>query len=173
MVHLLYSRSSALRQQRTERYFNRSKILKAQPYSIQIELYKNFRLQRPSLIAVWKYSFHFDYLPVFRFAKVLRLINVTSNWSPCSSNPCQLNQECHPLMNNKSQHICLCKANFTGDDCSVEDERCVFNYCAAEALCKPNYHSLLQGNVAPHCICPSGRYGARCYIEHDFCRTNP
>ena len=173
MVDLPYSHSSMFRQQRAERYFNRSKILADQPYSIQIELYEVARLKAPSLMAVWKYPIFFDYLPVFRFAKVLHLTKGNKTRSRCSNDSCRSNEECHPLMNSKSGEIlCLCKANFSGENCEIEDEQCLSGYCALESLCKPNYRRLVRGNVLPFCICPSGRYGTRCDVTDDLCQPN-
>ena len=174
MVDLPYSHSSILRQQRKERYFNRSKILVSQPYSIQIELYEIGGQKTPSLIAVWKYSIFFDYLPVFRFAKVLHLRKVSEKRSPCSNDSCHPNEECRPLMNSKSEKIiCLCKANFTGENCQVEDEQCLSGYCSSGSLCKPNYRRLLRGNAFPYCICRFGQFGHRCDMEIDLCQPNP
>ncbi|CAF4529531.1 unnamed protein product [Rotaria sp. Silwood2] len=173
VVHFLYSHSSDLREQRNDRYFTRSQILNVQPYSIQIETYLLHDMQKPVLIAVWKYPIYFDYLPVYSLAKVLRLIKLNKQQNPCLSNPCHSNQQCYPLMNNKSQYVCLCNDNFTGERCSVEDDRCASGYCAPGSLCKPNYHLLLRGNTLPLCICSFGQYGDRCDIEHDLCQLNP
>ena len=174
MVDLPYSHSSIHHEQRTDRYFNRSKILADQPYSIQVEIYEIGRLKIPSLLAVWKYSIFFDYLPVFRFAKVLHLTKVNEKGSPCSNHSCRSNEECHPLTNSKSEKIiCLCKANFSGENCEIADEECLSGYCARGSLCKPNYKSLARGNAFPYCICPSDQFGARCDIEDDLCQPNP
>ncbi|CAF3598839.1 unnamed protein product, partial [Rotaria sp. Silwood2] len=74
--------------------------------------------------------------------------------------------------NDNSKYICLCKNNFTGPNCSIEDSRCKTGFCATQALCKPDYQSLLRGNHAPYCICPFNRYGDRCDIEHDLCQSH-
>ena len=174
MVDLPYSHSAILRQQRTERYFNRSKILGDQPYSIQIEIDETGGLKTPSLIAVWKYPIFFDYLPVFHFAKVLHLTKANDKGSPCSNHSCHSNEECRPLMNGKSEEvICLCKANFSGENCEIEDEQCLSGYCARGSLCKPNYKSVVRGNAFPYCICPAGQFGDQCGIEADLCQPNP
>ena len=172
-VHLLYSHSSTLRQQRTERYFNRAAILAEQPYSVQMELYEIERPESPSLRAVWKYPIYFDYLSVFRFSKVLHLPQVNEAQNPCVNHSCHSNGECHPLLNKPSVGSCLCKANFTGVDCSREDKQCLAGYCAEGSLCKPNYRRLLRGNLVPYCLCPAGRYGDRCDLEYNSCECNP
>ena len=100
-----YPRSLSSREQRRERFFNRSDLLFHHPYSIRIEFYRIRRHEQPSLIAVWKYPILFDHLPVFRLAKVLHLTESFKNRNPCSSQPCHRNEQCQPLMNNESQCI--------------------------------------------------------------------
>ena len=173
MIHFVYSHSSIFDQQRKDRTLNRSNLLHFHPYSIQIELYQLDRVQRPTFIAIWKYPIHFDYLPVFRLSKVLHFISLNKIHHPCQRHPCHSNEECHPLMNNISQHICLCKDNFRGENCSIEDEQCIEGYCATTSLCKPNYRRLDRNTTLPYCICPFGRIGDRCDIEHDLCQSNP
>ena len=174
MIHFLYSHWNTSQQQRRQRYFNRSDIIASQPYSIHIEAYEYYSFNPPSLIAVWRYPIHFDYLPVYRFAKVLHLIRLTSSSNPCTRNPCHQNEECHQLMNNRTRNVCLCKMNRTGPNCSLVNEQCVTGYCAGGALCKPHYRGSLRGAVSlPYCICPPNRYGDRCDVEHDACRSNP
>ena len=173
MVHFLYSKSSASRQQRNNRYLNRTSLLESQPYSIRIEVYETRENEVVSFVGVWQYPIYFDNLPVFRFAKVLRLTRHANHPSPCSHNSCHQNEECRPLINDPSKYLCLCKSNFGGENCSVEDKRCTSGYCSSRSLCKPNYRGSLRGNTWPYCICPSHWYGDRCGVEHDGCRSNP
>lgn len=175
MTHFPYSRSARFRQHRQDRYMNRTDIIHAHPYSIRIEAYDMDVNERPSLEAVWQYPIAFDYLPVFRFAKVLHWTTM-EGWKedPCSNHQCPQNAECHPLMNNRSHFICLCKSDFIGENCAVRDEQCAAGYCTRPSLCKPNYRSVLHGNDAsPYCVCPSNRYGDRCDIIHDMCQLTP
>ncbi|CAF1622912.1 unnamed protein product, partial [Adineta ricciae] len=167
-VHFVYSHSSQFRQDRMKRFFNRSNILHHHPYSIRIEIYEAQHMKPITLIAVWQYSIDFDYLPVFKLSKVLHLIQT----NPCERNPCQPNQQCQTLLNDKSKYICLCQSNFTGPNCSMEDFRCKNEFCASNALCKPDYSSSLRGNSLPHCICPFNRYGDRCELEYSHCQIN-
>ena len=173
MIHFLHSKSSFARQQRMDRYLNRTSLLDSQPYSIRIEVYETKENEVVSFVGVWQYPIYFDNLPVFRLAKVLRLTRHANHPSPCSHNSCHQNEECRPLINDPSKYLCLCKANFGGKNCSVEDKRCTNGHCASRSLCKPNYRGLLQGNPLPYCICPSHWFGDRCGIERDVCRSNP
>ena len=170
MAHFLYSQSSAFRQHRLERLSNRFNLIDIQPYSIRIEIYETRRFKPPSLIAVWQYPIHFDYLPVFRLAKVLHLTRSADRQNPCMSRPCRHDhEECHPLINDLSNYVCLCKPHFTGENCSEEDTRCLNWYCESGSLCMPNYR---DDHFLPLCLCPSNRYGDQCSIEHDGCLLN-
>ena len=164
ITHFPYPHSSPFRQQRHERFFNRS------PFSIRIELYQTRLNEQPSIMAVWKYPLPFAHLPVSRLAKVLHF---SPSPSPCSSQPCHRNEECHPLMNNRSEYICLCKTNFTRENCSQEDQQCLRGYCSMGSLCQPNSRSSLHGDSSPFCLCPMNRFGRRCSIEHDRCLSFP
>ncbi|UJR18322.1 hypothetical protein I4U23_005224 [Adineta vaga] len=168
-AHYLYSHSKQFLQYKFERYLNYSNDYP--PYSIRIEMYEKSDFDQPKLFAVWKYPIYFDYLPVLRLTKILRFPKQEDN--PCSSNPCHQNQVCQAILNEKSQYICLCKANFTGENCSLKDEQCLNGYCSYGSLCQPGYRGLLIGNHLPYCICSFNRYGERCFIEHDRCQSNP
>jgi hypothetical protein len=173
IIHFPYSRSSRFLQHKAQRYFNQSNIVNDHPYSVRIEAYERKDSGEPVLIAVWQYPIYFDYLPVFRFAKVLRLTKPNMQQNPCSSNPCNQNQDCQQLINDKFNYICLCKSNFTGENCLIEDRYCTEGYCLSGSICKPNYRGLLTGNAVPYCICPFDYYGERCDIKHDRCLITP
>ncbi|CAF3630795.1 unnamed protein product [Rotaria sp. Silwood1] len=173
--YFLYSRSFKLLEEKRKRHFNRSNIIHEHHYSIRIEAYELNVFKTPVFIAIWQYPIYFDYLPVFRLAKVLRLIKSTEidGKNPCLKNPCNQYQQCHQLLNQKSAYICVCKNNFRGTDCSIIDHMCKNNHCSGNALCKPNYRSLISGNILPYCICPATHFGHRCELVHDSCISNP
>ena len=173
MVTFPYSRSPRFRQHRRDRYGNRSDIIHSHPYAIRIQAYHMSLKDRSFLMAVWQYPIIFDYLPVFRFAKVLHLTDM-DRWSPnpCSRQPCPPNSQCHRLMNDRVGFVCLCKPGYTGKNCVMRDQQCLTGYCAADSLCLPKYRSLLRGNTYPYCVCPPNRYGDRCDIIHDACQLN-
>jgi hypothetical protein len=136
-------------------------------------MYERQDFEKALLMAVWEYRIHFDFLPVFRFAKVLHLTKPNMKHDLCSSNPCNQYQDCQQLQNDKSKYICLCKSNFTGENCSIADQQCLDGYCAIGSLCKPNYRGLLIGKELPYCICLFNWLGERCEIEHDRCNLTP
>ncbi|CAF1561449.1 unnamed protein product [Adineta ricciae] len=175
LTHFLYSRSFLSIDERRKRFFNRSNLLHDHPYSIRIELYRISIDKLPLLIAIWKYPILFDYLPVFRFSKILHFDTNFDERNPCSSQPCHSNEQCYPLMNNKSHYICLCRSNFTGENCSEENQHCLTGYCSRGSLCQPN--SLILSDKKrfslPFCLCSLNRFGERCTIKHDQCHFNP
>ena len=168
-VHLSYSRSAMFREQR---------ILRSHPESylffLRIEAYRTNEVEGLSLLTVWQYPLRFSHLPVDRFAQVLHLTRLTNISNPCSSDPCRgEHEECRQLMNQPSEYLCLCRTNFTGENCSIEDHQCLDGACASQSLCKPNYRALLRGNALPYCICPLDRFGPRCDIQHEYCQRTP
>ena len=176
ITHFLYPRSSAFRDHRLQRLNNRSHLIHTQPFSIGIEIYETRRSQQPpTRVAVWRYPISFDHLPVFRLAKVLRLPGPLDRRNPCSRRPCHHeHEECHPLINDHPNYVCLCKTNFTGQNCSQLDTQCRHRYCSSGSLCKPSYRGLLRGDDSdPLCLCPLDQHGDRCEIEHDGCLSRP
>ncbi|CAF3918822.1 unnamed protein product [Adineta steineri] len=170
----IYSRSNESIIYKRKRYFNRSNIIHEHPYTVRIECYELLTNKKPQLIAVWQYPVYFDYLPSFRFSKVLRLHRPRNEiYHPCFSNPCTSLEECHPLENQRSTYVCLCRNNYTGTNCSTLNSLCVNNYCSPQALCKPTYRGILNGNERPLCICPLNTFGHRCELENDICFENP
>ena len=172
-IHFFYSHTSDSHQRRENRYRNRSDILHHHPYSIQIDLYELHVHKSLTLVNVWKYPLFFDYLSVSHFTKVLHLGQVKKSQNTCPSRPCPGNAACYPLMNDHSQHVCVCKANYSGEDCSKEDQECRHGHCAEGSLCKSNYRAAHRGNHHPYCVCPSGRFGDRCDIGLNLCDPNP
>ena len=125
----------------------------------------------PSLVAVWQYRLLFNFLPNFRLAKTLRLIR-SKEPDSCSKSPCHSRQQCHPLLNDPTKYICLCKSNYTGINCSELNADCAQGYCSSHAICKPNYRGLAAGDQLPYCICPSNYHGRRCHLWYDKCTAD-
>ena len=168
-LHFHYSRSLQALKLKQQRYANRSNIITEHPYSILIEAYEMKIHEKPRRFAVWKYPIYFDYLPVHRLAKVLRL----TESKLCKNNLCNQNQECYELINQTSKYICLCKPNYYGPDCQDADPMCQNNYCSLKALCQPSYRGLSNGQEYPYCICPFNHNGQRCELVQSACLQNP
>jgi EGF-like domain len=173
--YLLYSRSNDSLIEKRSRYFNRSMIIDHHPYSVRIEAYElQVNDEKPRLAGVWLYPIYFDFLPNFRLAKVLYLTRLDESRDPCLSSPCAVHQECHRLLNEPSHFVCLCQPMFSGTECSIQDRLCQDNFCGSNALCKPDYRSLVRGNDRlPYCLCPLSRLGDRCQLNYDLCDRNP
>jgi hypothetical protein len=140
---------------------------------VRIEAYEINPSEKPQLVGVWLYPIYFDFLPSFRLAKVLHLTKSDTISNPCFPNPCNPQQECQQILNQKSTYVCLCRPNFKGHNCSVTDDMCDQGYCSVNALCKPNYRGALSGNERPYCLCPLNKMGHRCDLIHDQCHPNP
>ena len=145
LLYFPYSHSDAARQQRRQRFTNRSALLHARPYTLRIEAYETSAVKRPTLTALWEYPVAFDYLPVYRFARVLR-------WPP----PDHLRSSCHTL------------------NCTDGDDRCENGYCAPGSLCRSDAPSDDGASSSPpYCICAANRHGRRCELQHDSCDSQP
>ncbi|UJR06810.1 hypothetical protein I4U23_011097 [Adineta vaga] len=175
MIYFDYSRSKEFILKKQNRYFNRLNIITEHPYTIRIEAYELLNNEKARRYAVWKYFIYFDYLSVYRLAKVIRFLNRNENISnPCLINqPCNSNQECYQIENNPSEYICLCKSNYSGLNCTNINQLCHQNYCSSTALCQPDSQSLISGYSWPYCICPLNYFGQRCHLILDVCSTNP
>ncbi|UJR14502.1 hypothetical protein I4U23_001498 [Adineta vaga] len=171
--HVVYSHSNQSLFHKRSRYFNRSNIINEHPYAVRIEAYDIKMNEKAELIAVWQYPIYFDFLPSYRFAKVLHLTQLQIIGNPCLSSPCGKHQICQQILNKKSDYICLCKENYSGTNCSQLDQTCMNGYCSTNALCKPMYRGLLNRNELPYCICPKNYYGFQCTLEQEQCNSNP
>ncbi|CAF1621075.1 unnamed protein product, partial [Adineta ricciae] len=150
IIRFLYSRTNKSLERKRQRYFNRSNIINEHPYSIQIEAYELNSSTKPLFIDVWKYPIYFDYLPSFRFVKILRFNNTNSIY-----NSCEGYYQCHQPYNYIS---------------SSSNQ----SYCFGNALYRQNYRiSANKTNLSTYCICSAERYGRRCELLYDQCNENP
>ena len=171
-IYLHYSRLAHHMQAKRDRYFNRSNIIHEHHFSIHIEAYELKPNLRPRRFAVWRYPIFFDYLPVYRFATILRFLP-RSDDDPCRSNPCGRNEECYRVQNQKSQHLCLCKSGFSGLNCTEIDSKCSDKFCSPNATCHSGYQGLTNGEEWAYCICPRGHFGHRCALSSGKCSEGP
>ena len=172
--HFVYPRAEEYLRFRQQRYFDRQQILHEHPYAVRIEAYRIEPKTRPELIAVWQYQIYFDFLPAFRLVKILQLVSFQHEPpDPCARRPCHARQQCQRLMNEPAKHVCLCSANFQGENCSQINTACSQGFCSPNALCKPGYRGVLQRNDLPYCICPNGMYGSTCHLSHVQCQSHP
>ncbi|CAF4159127.1 unnamed protein product [Rotaria sp. Silwood2] len=157
----LYARTDAMIKNKQRRYFNRTDIKQNHPYSIRFEAYELTRNLTVELLNVWQYPIYFDYLPAFRFAKVLRL-NQTND-SCVDTNRCGKNGFCHRLTNSNETYYCACKSGYYGVFCEYFDDRCS-SFCSALSICKPQ-----NFNKQALCICPLNHFGSTCHLKYNPC----
>ena len=172
VIYLHYSRSMQHMQKKRDRYFNRSSIVNDHPFFIRIEAYELKGNLRPRRFAVWRYPIYFDFLPVYRLATILRFLP-SSEDDPCRKDPCGRNEECYRVQNLGSQHLCLCKNGFFGDNCSLAGAECGSGYCSPNAVCRSRNQGLINVHDVPYCVCPYGHIGQRCELLPDMCLENP
>jgi hypothetical protein len=170
--HLLYSREEKLLKAKIRRNSNRSSIVDHHLYYLQYEAYELKTDKSINFVGVWKYPIFFDFLPSFRLAKTLHISNIHSK--TCQPDPCNFsNAECHILQNEPEKYVCLCKTGYSGEDCSIQDQYCVNNFCHPDSWCKPSYLGSTAGSRLPFCLCPLGVYGTKCGLVYDQCQKNP
>ena len=137
-THLPHLHSLSFREQRRERFFNRSDLLLRQRDAIRIELDQTRRDEQPALLTIGK-----D--PISRFARVLHWNSSLDHRDPCSTDPCSHpNEECHPLMNNRSQFLCLCNGRcLRGDPQRSKEFLCLCPSCHLGERCQFNTQSFV------------------------------
>jgi hypothetical protein len=167
--HLIYSRSDFHLKHKRNRYFSRDHIIHFHPYTIRFEIYELKQNESVQLEAVWTYPIYFDFLPSFRFSKILQF--ETKN-NGCLSNPCSIKSSCYPILNTKTSFICQCKSGFYGENCEHMSHICI-STCALNAICKPTYRGIINGNDHPLCICPINRFGPTCHLKAEYCQLQP
>ncbi|CAM4808371.1 unnamed protein product [Rotaria magnacalcarata] len=173
-LYFHYSHSNESIEQKRQRYFNRSNIIHSHPFSIRIEAFELRLNIKPRRFAVWEYPIYFDFLPVYRFVKILHFLDSTEkSMNLCRNNSCHPNEECYQLQNQPSRYKCLCRTQYSGPLCTQLNQLCVKNYCSSNALCQPEYRGLTQGNQWPYCICPLDFIGQRCLLKPSVCENNP
>ena len=157
----LYSR-------REKTNFNGTETFRSRPYSIRIEAYElKSTSVNISLIFVWKFPIEFDFLPVFRLAKVLRLnrsmwnSKIFSQDENCSTDFCGSGSICKSNSRGSllrpSTPYCLCPVNRYGARCELLNDLCQSNPCQNGGTCLPtSYPDRFL------CLCHSSFNGKNC-----------
>jgi hypothetical protein len=166
--YLLYSLSNETKTFKRFRHFNRTDIIENRSYSVRFVIYE-LNIDEVKELGSWIYPIYFDFLPVYRLATVLKFPAWYGNstFDPCANNAsCAQNSTCLPIFNqNKSNFWCAYKNNFFESKC--------LSYCSPNALCKPEDRGKLTNTNNPLCICPLHRFGPRCNLRHEECRSQP
>ena len=157
--YFAYPRTTSFREQR------RARRKSTQLYSIRFQAFHLQPESKPNLFAVWYFPIEFDFLPAFRFAKVLRFNNKSQNYS-CTN--CAPHGKCFRLENEPSKAVCICENGWYGDLCEQYDGQCDL-FCYSQALCRPRERGLINGDQRPACLCPLRRFGPTCHLAYPAC----
>ena len=171
--YLLYSRSNSSLKHKHWRYFNRTDISNHHPYSVHFDIF-SLTGNSTSELGSFHYSIYFDFLPAFRLATILRFPQWFGNSTldPCAQNSCNLNSFCKPILNRNRSFYCSCKPGYSGENCEKYHPQCS-SYCASDSICRPKYRGLIGNPGHPVCICSLGRFGSRCNLRNEACKSNP
>jgi hypothetical protein len=113
----------------------------------------------------FRYPLHFDFLPVSRFASILKIPSKFNNTYEQKS-------LYKPIFNQNDTFYYSCRSGYSGKNCQTYDLNCS-SYCSSNSICRPNYRGVLGNPDHPLCICPFGYFGARCNLRHEACKSNP
>ena len=129
-------------------------------YAIHIDIYEKETLKyRASFL----YPVQFPFLPVHRLAYHIQLPSTEEQDHSCLNSQC-VHGKCMKYLNNLQNYtFCQCDRGWTGKYCNISYD-C---QCSSDAKCLgvlPNHQSI--------CLCPSNRYGSRCFIDDLMCQIN-
>ena len=158
--YFAYPRTTEFREQK-QKQRNSTKL-----YSIRFEVFHLQAMIHPVLLAVWHFPIQFDFLPAFRFAKVLHF-NKTSQNNSCHL-ACGSHGRCFRLENEVNQYVCNCQSGWYGERCDQYEKQCD-NFCHPQALCRPQDRGLINGDYRPACLCPHGWFGPTCHLTYPQC----
>jgi hypothetical protein len=135
-------------------------------YSIRFEAFYLQPMIYPVLLSVWHFPIQFDFLPAFRFAKVLHFNETNQNYS-CNLD-CSPHGKCFRLENEINQFVCSCQSGWYGDRCEQYEKQCD-NFCHPHALCRSQERGVINGDKRPACLCPHGWFGPTCHLTYPKC----
>ncbi|CAF4059973.1 unnamed protein product [Adineta steineri] len=138
-----------------------------QLYSIRFEAFYLQSAHHPVLLAMWQFPIDFDFLPAFRFAKILHFNTKNQNYS-CDL-ICGPYGKCIRLENEIKKTICTCQSGWYGDRCELYDEQCK-EFCHPQALCRPQERGFINGDRRPACLCPHLWFGPTCHLTYLECK---
>ena len=120
-------------------------------HSVNIDIYKEDTLE---FYASWSFPVRFSFLPVHLMVVQLQMPTRKVAIHVCEGIRCGIHGHCYEHVNNNVP-FCRCDAGWTGKHCDIP-YTC---HCSADSVC-------FGLNI---CLCPSGKFGPRCYFEHEKC----
>ena len=120
-------------------------------YSVRLDVFDRHSLNHR---ASWLFPIKFSFLPVHRLA--IQITIPTHAMEVCSYD-CGINGQCGKYQ-NMEKHFCRCNRNWHGSVCNIP-YTC---NCSPGSVC-----------ISPSiCLCPIEKFGPRCYINRNICRSD-
>jgi len=128
-------------------------------YSVRIDVFEMIELEYRGS---WIFPILFPFLPVYRLVIQLTLpFNRLSSALNCAIQ-CQTDHgQCYSFMNAK-RNFCLCKPGWTGLTCA-DSYQCD---CSPDSICVGTWKN------QSICVCPTHKFGRRCYLKNSFCERS-
>ncbi|UJR19304.1 hypothetical protein I4U23_022433, partial [Adineta vaga] len=125
-------------------------------YSIRIDVFEmNTLVYRAS----WLYPILFPILPVYRLS--LHLTVPFVSLSSCTLK-CPVDRSQCSLYRNINQFVCRCKSGWTGSMCTIP-YKC---NCSPDSICVGTW---MNKSI---CVCPTYKFGRRCYLKNNLCERS-
>ena len=123
-------------------------------YFVRIDIYNKHTLE---FRASWSFPILFPFLPVHRMAVHLKVPIKRIDTLDCENLSCGIHGHCRQYVNTNVS-FCHCDNEWSGIYCNISH----ICYCSPGSVC-------LDSKI---CLCPLGKFGSRCYLEHPMCPCN-
>ena len=128
-----------------------------QIHSVRIDAFEMVTLKYR---ASWSFPILFPFLPVYRLPVQLTVpfISILSNIY-CPLECRKGHGQCASFLNS-GKYFCRCEAGLSGSLCTIRYQ-C---NCSTDSLCVGTWKNQSM------CVCPTNKYGKRCYLTNQFCQ---
>ncbi|UJR19419.1 hypothetical protein I4U23_022549 [Adineta vaga] len=128
-------------------------------YSIRIDV---FEMNSLKYRASWFYPILFPILPVYRLPIHLTVPLVSLSPKRSCRRKCSIDRgECISYTNT-GEFFCRCKPNWTGSMCTIPYQ-C---NCSPDSICVGIWKN------KSICVCPTYKFGRRCYLKNNLCKRS-
>ncbi|CAF1216868.1 unnamed protein product [Rotaria sordida] len=134
----------------------------AKNYSIHIDIYEKRSILRHH--ASWLISLNFNFMPVQRTAVRITIPQLRIDDENCVDPFCIHGQCIKYVDDAQKRTFCRCNQGWSGRNCTIP-QVCT---CSSDSLCVG-----ISANNRSVCVCPLGKFGSRCLIENQTCRSGP
>ena len=160
-----YEQIEYLSMRHCRKKFNLNLLYLTRPKSIHHTFYLRIDVYDKTQMSYQRsmhYPIRYSFLPVHRLALQIdvptqELIRRSEDCpSTCSHGQCW-------RYANDNQYFCRCFAGYSGERCTIKHQ-C---HCSSDSTCLGAI-----GNRSI-CLCPLNKFGLRCYLKNNVCRSNP